>query len=689
MRRWKSKKSTPDDQLVRESSESDGSDQFNANKTIQSSALHVKTVSADPVQNRKIARCSGGSDITSRDDLPDGSCFSRIVQIGKHQAKKTFSVTESSVRKCSYVGSFSVAGNDHASRAEFVRAQLEQMRGTKRKKPVLLVISLSGIKTCSPDGMSVYMAHALRRISYATCDPQHCQFSVLAREPKGHFSLQYCHSFLTDTPQEAEELSTLVGSAFRMAYAQQLQRQQPSSFHDLISRQLEQQQQQQQQRQPWHTSDTAESTDNKATAISGAGNSLMTGSPLLGKEATANDVISSSRQWAKKLVGKTRHNDPLISSVLELNTTSNPDMDIVATNNGTFHDSAHPSSSGSSSPTFLGRNSNFSLALQVTTSVTNGDATSGDLWSPSSSEDNNSPTELNTWKQMKEKPPLLKTVDVGEKSDGKVMSHNRPLSGGYVNEASNWEGKNSQEINPLSPKKNSFQLCRTGQLPTAPATDEESLLELSSDFSSKRSSQSSCDQSAPSLSDSVVSGDDKSETVGCRGKRISHSSSNSSTPPPPPPERYDSLHAQMSEEKELKGAPWFQAGIPREIALEVLAQEPVGSFMVRESTSKPGCYALSLRVPRDFHPSGIAHYLIMRTNRGYKIKGFTKEFSTLTALITHHSVMPELLPCPLCLSRYNPTFRKLDSSQDMVDIDEDPDYNLLADFRKMMADLDA
>jgi len=42
--------------------------------------------------------------------------------------------------------------------------------------------------------------------------------------------------------------------------------------------------------------------------------------------------------------------------------------------------------------------------------------------------------------------------------------------------------------------------------------------------------------------------------------------------------------------------------------------------MVRESTSKPGCYAYSLRVPRDFQPTGIAHYLIMRTNKGYKIK---------------------------------------------------------------------
>ena len=58
----------------------------------------------------------------------------------------------------------------------------------------------------------------------------------------------------------------------------------------------------------------------------------------------------------------------------------------------------------------------------------------------------------------------------------------------------------------------------------------------------------------------------------------------------------------------------------REIALEVLSHEPVGAFMVRESTSKPGCYALSLRVPRDFTVSGIAHYLIVKTNKGYKIK---------------------------------------------------------------------
>ena len=108
------------------------------------------------------------------------------------------------------------------------------------------------------------------------------------------------------------------------------------------------------------------------------------------------------------------------------------------------------------------------------------------------------------------------------------------------------------------------------------------------------------------------------------------------------PVRTDSLWCNIEEEALLKCAPWFQAGIPRytivcliaarrtvnnfallifrEISLEILQQEPVGSFLVRHSTSKPGCFALSLRVPKDYQSAAIAHYLIIQTNRGFKIK---------------------------------------------------------------------
>lgn len=84
------------------------------------------------------------------------------------------------------------------------------------------------------------------------------------------------------------------------------------------------------------------------------------------------------------------------------------------------------------------------------------------------------------------------------------------------------------------------------------------------------------------------------------------------------------------------------------------------------------------------HYCTFAEYFIPQTSM---LQGFTKEFSTLTALITHHSVMQELLPCPLWLSKYKPSFTKSDTNKDFEDIDSHPDYKTLANFHRMMVDL--
>lgn len=159
-------------------------------------------------------------------------------------------------------------------------------------------------------------------------------------------------------------------------------------------------------------------------------------------------------------------------------------------------------------------------------------------------------------------------------------------------------------------------------------------------------------------------------TSSCSSSRSVSPSSANEGYLPTLPVRTDSL-ANLEEEALLKCAPWFQAGIPREISLEILQQEPVGAFLVRESTSKPGCYALSVRVPKECQKPSIAHYLITQTNRGFKIKGFTKEFPSLTSLIVHHSVMQELLPCPLLLHRPSSGLLAdyLEHANNFVDID--------------------
>lgn len=74
----------------------------------------------------------------------------------------------------------------------------------------------------------------------------------------------------------------------------------------------------------------------------------------------------------------------------------------------------------------------------------------------------------------------------------------------------------------------------------------------------------------------------------------------------------------FAEQQELKDAPWFQAGIPRDISLEVLSKQTPGAFLVRQSSTKPGCFVLSLRVSPPLPK--VAHYLILKTSRGYKIK---------------------------------------------------------------------
>lgn len=82
--------------------------------------------------------------------------------------------------------------------------------------------------------------------------------------------------------------------------------------------------------------------------------------------------------------------------------------------------------------------------------------------------------------------------------------------------------------------------------------------------------------------------------------------------------RTDSFN--LNEDTELKSASWYQAGLPREISLEVLAEQNPGAFLVRKSSTKPGCFALSVRIPSGTNGPKVSHYLILRTSRGYKIK---------------------------------------------------------------------
>ncbi|CAF0758575.1 unnamed protein product [Adineta ricciae] len=104
---------------------------------------------------------------------------------------------------------------------------------------------------------------------------------------------------------------------------------------------------------------------------------------------------------------------------------------------------------------------------------------------------------------------------------------------------------------------------------------------------------------------------------------------------------------------------WYKPNLSREVICQVLQQADYGAFVLRKSTTHPDCYALSVKVPKFAHDSNISHYLIekLMTNKhtsSYRIKGTIKQFPTLLSLLTHHSVMPEILPITLNLNEVLP-----------------------------------
>jgi len=133
------------------------------------------------------------------------------------------------------------------------------------------------------------------------------------------------------------------------------------------------------------------------------------------------------------------------------------------------------------------------------------------------------------------------------------------------------------------------------------------------------------------------------------------------------------LPLTWEEESKLNGAAWFYGKCSRVNAAEALENDQDGAFIVRQSVSQPmgSSLVLSARVPVCHNPSGVSHYLILHTAKGFKLKGFAKDFPSVHALVTHHSFMAEQLPCRLVFTdreanefRFNRSFFSASSLND-------------------------
>lgn len=102
---------------------------------------------------------------------------------------------------------------------------------------------------------------------------------------------------------------------------------------------------------------------------------------------------------------------------------------------------------------------------------------------------------------------------------------------------------------------------------------------------------------------------------------------------------------------------WYRDSYNRVQAEEYLKMKEIGVFVVRRSESYQDSFVLSVKVPRFVNLSLVSHYLVVKNAQTgtYCVRGFeTKQFADLTALVTHCSLMRDVLPVILNLDYYNP-----------------------------------
>ena len=153
----------------------------------------------------------------------------------------------------------------------------------------------------------------------------------------------------------------------------------------------------------------------------------------------------------------------------------------------------------------------------------------------------------------------------------------------------------------------------------------------------------------------------------------------------PTAQRVASVGKETEDAPGLGNSGWYQPGIPREIAMELLEKSAEGSFIVRDSSSQPGQFALTMFAGGLMH-----HYIIRKVARGVVLGSEDqgqKPLADLPTLIIDYSRAKGCLPVVLNLDTVQPPDAEVNSSDDEDDEDDDnlsfvdPDYQSMKELR--------
>ncbi|XP_037921551.1 uncharacterized protein LOC119658310 isoform X4 [Hermetia illucens] len=145
----------------------------------------------------------------------------------------------------------------------------------------------------------------------------------------------------------------------------------------------------------------------------------------------------------------------------------------------------------------------------------------------------------------------------------------------------------------------------------------------------------------------------QNETISCYASRRNSNGSNANSEP-------QEVAPHLVKFVRDSSKYWYKPNISREDAVALLRKAEPGTFIVRDSTTYKNAFGLVLRVA--YPPPGVElrsatgdelvrHFLVEPTSRGVRLKGCNNEpvFSSLSALVYQHSIMPLALPCRLII----------------------------------------
>ncbi|CAD5119059.1 DgyrCDS7705 [Dimorphilus gyrociliatus] len=562
-----------------------------------------------------------------------------------------------------YLGPFRVEGDDEQTRAEFVQSKLQNTNTSRASTPVVLVISVAGIeawnRNLNGQKAHLHLSYPLRRISYALCDPDLRLYAFLARESNDPPTEQCCHVFLTQTGEEAERMSMITGNAFSLAYAflQKQDKDEQTTFHEAVSKNIDENRRMMEERN--------EKQDELKKQVLGYISNTQTASERMKdrkkfKERQLTDECKEIREgfrqsgrskWAKKEVKRVQHKRPFSSG----------EKDKINT----------PTITSAPSPLI----NDVREAFQSLESANRSPVTC--LKDTIDAHFENYERSMLEQQQREEerRQSILSIVENSMTSEQESSSstsrsiRNRPLPDAPSTGSSSLEKSGSDRIRNGSGDHKDLNDIELIKRPSSP---RRSTSITPPPLPPRENRPSTIETSSTEFEFFAPESDEE-------GRRLSDNGV--------------TQNSKASIDEDFTQYPWFYSGVPRESILEFLSQQEFGSFVIRESTSEIGCFALSLKVPNYSASPGeprfiLKHYLIEKTPCGrYRFqKGPDKEWATLASLVTHLTVLKEVLPVELRLPRTarNPSFkfsiqpelrirRRVEDSDDADDEDEEAD----------------